>query len=807
MSQAVKQSWDSILSEFFRTHNSQMSELKADSDLHKMSQGKKSVREFYNSVIDACCIADYTEEIACFIFHAGVNADLIDKMEAGVWSECQQSLKVSLRLSEAVEQKLRDVKNKGGVRKIAADAPGQGQLKVARISNNNNNKNPSFNNRSNNNDNNCSNNTRNNNNNNKSNNNNNNNSTSKALMCPYGPSGLPLGYTKFKLVLNKDGKVVVDPAITEFQRANGLCKKCGVTHTNGHACRYLYGICYHPQYVKQPESRTSVVNAKVGDNVVQRNSDGKNKINSVKLISEKTTDNFCYPVDIYEGTYHTEVEQPSNVVQRTVLVMVDSGCNRDMANIKLAKARGEVLLPLPANQQYNAVDAAGRLISCVDSYILKKIGFGKHVKVRALHCMDLADSDEYLLGKSWISAHAPDLHKGVDGLPIFNHCTGHNIDSASRYNMASPLKIEQKLNVSKITIRCVYTENCSLENSPTVAATLPPSILVSGINETNLSLAQGKNNVADAVQPCTTVPSLQGLGPPPTNFQLTPTGLLPSRNLGDTQMPSYFRKNTMPEFLVNKISDRKISRVFDRKSNSIVLQMDNVKVNVVKDVSKGQTADDTYCVAFIILTVTNSVKVVTTTEQTRDNPLTDTSANLPPQYEKFWKAFSDGLKSLPAHAPHDMEIKLMDNKVPQMGPLYQMSEKELEILQAYIDDMLSKGLICPSTSPCGAPVLFARKKDGSLRLCVDYRRLNALTERNVYPLPLITEMLDRLQTAQWFTALDLKDAYWLIRIREGEEWKTAFRTRYGLFKYLVMPFSLTNAPSTFQAPSESSDPK
>ena len=94
---------------------------------------------------------------------------------------------------------------------------------------------------------------------------------------------------------------------------------------------------------------------------------------------------------------------------------------------------------------------------------------------------------------------------------------------------------------------------------------------------------------------------------------------------------------------------------------------------------------------------------------------------------------------------------------------------------------------------------FAWKKDGLLQLCVDYRRLNALTVKNVYPIPLIHEMLDRVLTAKFFTALDLKDAYWLIWIKEGEEWKTAFRTCYGLFKYLIMPFGLTNAPSTFQA--------
>ena len=95
--------------------------------------------------------------------------------------------------------------------------------------------------------------------------------------------------------------------------------------------------------------------------------------------------------------------------------------------------------------------------------------------------------------------------------------------------------------------------------------------------------------------------------------------------------------------------------------------------------------------------------------------------------------------------------------------------------------------------------MFVPKKSGELRLCVDYRALNRVTEKNRYPLPLISEILDRLSGAKYFTKLDLKDAFHRIRIREGDEWKTAFRTRYGHFEYLVMPFRLTNAPATFQS--------
>ena len=153
---------------------------------------------------------------------------------------------------------------------------------------------------------------------------------------------------------------------------------------------------------------------------------------------------------------------------------------------------------------------------------------------------------------------------------------------------------------------------------------------------------------------------------------------------------------------------------------------------------------------------------------------------------------------LPAHSQHSHAIELEGGQ-PPYGPLYNLSVKELEVLRAYLDDALLKGWIRPSTSPAGAPILFVPKKDGGLRLCVDYRGLNKVTKKNRYPLPLISETLDRLVGAKKFTKLDLKDAYHRLRIKEGDEWKTAFRTRYGHFEYLVMPFGLTNAPSTFQA--------
>jgi len=104
-----------------------------------------------------------------------------------------------------------------------------------------------------------------------------------------------------------------------------------------------------------------------------------------------------------------------------------------------------------------------------------------------------------------------------------------------------------------------------------------------------------------------------------------------------------------------------------------------------------------------------------------------------------------------------------------------------------------------SSSPIGAPILFVPKPDGTLRLCVDYRGLNKITIKNKYPLPLMSKLRSRLSKATFFTKLDLKNGYYLIHMGEGEEWKTTFKSRYGLYEYTVMPFGLCNPTSMFQS--------
>ncbi|KAI7909406.1 hypothetical protein M0657_011852 [Pyricularia oryzae] len=179
--------------------------------------------------------------------------------------------------------------------------------------------------------------------------------------------------------------------------------------------------------------------------------------------------------------------------------------------------------------------------------------------------------------------------------------------------------------------------------------------------------------------------------------------------------------------------------------------------------------------------------------------LTTLIDNIPAEYRMYERLFSPELETgLPEHNPFDHEIPLKEGIQPKFHKIYGLNPTQMEALDEYLAKNLKKGYIRPSTSPAGYPILFVPKKNGKLRLCVDYKQLNDITIKNCYPLPLIGELRDMLYQTQWFTTLDLKGAYNLIRIKEGEEWKTAFRTRQGHYKYLVMPFGLTNAPATFQ---------
>ena len=163
----------------------------------------------------------------------------------------------------------------------------------------------------------------------------------------------------------------------------------------------------------------------------------------------------------------------------------------------------------------------------------------------------------------------------------------------------------------------------------------------------------------------------------------------------------------------------------------------------------------------------------------------------------FPEVFPDEIPS----APPEREVEFSVDLVPGTRPIsmapYRMSASELAELKSQLEDLLEKKFVRPSVSPWGAPVLLVKKKDGSMRLCIDYRQLNKVTIKNRYPLPRIDDLMDRLVGARMFSKIDLRSGYHQIRVKEEDVQKTAFRTRYGHYEYLVMPFGVTNAPGVF----------
>ncbi|GJX98980.1 reverse transcriptase domain-containing protein [Tanacetum coccineum] len=164
---------------------------------------------------------------------------------------------------------------------------------------------------------------------------------------------------------------------------------------------------------------------------------------------------------------------------------------------------------------------------------------------------------------------------------------------------------------------------------------------------------------------------------------------------------------------------------------------------------------------------------------------------------EFVEVFPDDLKGLPPQRQVEFRIELIPGATPVAKSPYRLAPSEMQELSEQLKELQDKGFIRPSHSPWGAPVLFVKKKDGSMRMCIDYRELNKLTVKNRYPLPRIDDLFDQLQGARYFSKIDLRSGYHQLRVHEDDIPKTAFRTRYGHFEFTVMPFGLTNAPAIF----------
>uniref|UniRef100_A0A251V6N1 Putative reverse transcriptase domain, Ribonuclease H-like domain protein n=1 Tax=Helianthus annuus TaxID=4232 RepID=A0A251V6N1_HELAN len=168
-----------------------------------------------------------------------------------------------------------------------------------------------------------------------------------------------------------------------------------------------------------------------------------------------------------------------------------------------------------------------------------------------------------------------------------------------------------------------------------------------------------------------------------------------------------------------------------------------------------------------------------------------------PVARDFPQVFPEDLPGLPPHRQVEFQIELAPGAAPIARAPYRLAPTELEELSKQLQELLEKGFIRPSSSPWGAPVLFVKKKDGTFRMCIDYRELNKVTVKNRYPLPRIDDLFDQLQGSCYYSKIDLRSGYHQLRVRDEDVSKTAFRTRYGHYEFLVMPFGLTNAPAVF----------
>ena len=168
-----------------------------------------------------------------------------------------------------------------------------------------------------------------------------------------------------------------------------------------------------------------------------------------------------------------------------------------------------------------------------------------------------------------------------------------------------------------------------------------------------------------------------------------------------------------------------------------------------------------------------------------------------PVVREFPNVFPEELPGIPLEREVDLSIEIVLGIAPMSREAYRMAPAELKELKVQLQELLDKGFVRPTVSPWGAPILIVKKKDGTLRMCIDYWQINKVTVKSKYPLPRIEDLFDQLKGASVFLKIDLLSGYYQLQVKKVDVPKISFRTRYGHYEFLVMPFGLTNAPAAF----------
>ena len=428
-------------------------------------------------------------------------------------------------------------------------------------------------------------------------------------------------------------------------------------------------------------------------------------------------------------------------------------------------------------------------------------------------------SQKIILGFPWLNEHNPDI----------DWKTG-----TFKWRTFRPLKVKRYHDEPTYSIRTIKTDNLEVKlHSDKAQVPTRGSPDAAGYDlysaEDTVVPARGKITVDTQISIAT---------PPGTYGRIAPRSGLAAKNMittGAGVIDADYRGivfvllfNHSDKDLEVKEGDRVAQLILEKIATPEVEQVDNLDETVRGNQGFGSTdkspeKDQNILIAMVGKTEEGDEVWMATTEELLEedevwiNTKTSNSIEfhllhdakkddfllteqIPEEYHEFIRVFDEvEANRFPESRIWDHKIELKEGFQPKSFKSYNLTPEEQKELDAFLKENLEKGYIRPSKSPMATPFFFVKKKDGKLRPCQDYRYLNEWTIKNAYPLPLISELMDKIKDGKYFTKLDIRWGYNNVRIKEGDEWKAAFKTNRGLYEPTVMFFGMCNSPATFQA--------